>query len=111
MRDKHQETGAPTAPMILTVPAYSFVVALHLDCFGRSNRAASSAETVTDAADGETFEIEDPALGARITRVSSAGSEILSKLSAAAQEAFKKRWRTIAGVANLVRKLVKSSLS
>jgi hypothetical protein len=76
MNYKHQEIGAP-ASLILTVPAYSFVVALNLDCLGRSNRAAFSAETVANA-DGETFETKDPALGGRITRVSSAGSEMLS---------------------------------
>ena len=110
MNHKYQEIGAP-ASLILTVPAYSFVVALHLDCLGRSNRAAFSAETVADAADGETFETKDPALGARITRISSAGKRDVKQLSAAAREGFKKRWRTIAGVANLLTKRLKSSLS
>jgi hypothetical protein len=44
MNDRYQETGAPPAPLILTVPAYSFVVALHLHCLGLSNRVAFSAE-------------------------------------------------------------------
>jgi hypothetical protein len=44
MNEKHQENATPRAPLILTVPAYSFVVALHLDCLGRSNRAAFSDE-------------------------------------------------------------------
>jgi hypothetical protein len=48
MNDKNQEPAAPRAPLILTVPAYSFVVALHLDCLGRCNRAAFSAETFAE---------------------------------------------------------------
>ena len=44
MNDKNQETRVPRAPLILTVPAYSFVVALHLDC-GWSKAPALSAET------------------------------------------------------------------
>jgi hypothetical protein len=57
MRDKHQETGAPTAPMILTVPAYSFVVALQLDCLGRSNPAAFSDETFARGEDELTGDV------------------------------------------------------
>ena len=111
MKNEHQENGASRASLILTVPAYSFVVALHLDSLGRSNRAAFSAETFVDAADGETFETKDPALGGRITQVSSAGKRDVKQLSAAARAGFKKRWRTIAGVANLLTKRLKSSLS
>jgi hypothetical protein len=72
MNDKHHVTGAPRASLILTVPAYSFVVALDLDSLGRSNRAAFSAETFVGAADGETFETKDPSLRTKIIRVSSA---------------------------------------
>jgi hypothetical protein len=97
MKNEHQENGASRASLILTVPAYSFVVALHLDCLGRSNRAAFSAETFVDAADGETFETKDPALGTKITRVSPTVKQDVKQLAAAAREAFKKRWRTIAG--------------
>lgn len=48
MNDKDQETATPRAPLILTIPAYSFVVALQLDCLGRSNRPAFSAETFAE---------------------------------------------------------------
>ena len=44
MNDQDQETTAPRAPLILTIPAYSFVVAMHLDCLGQANRAAFFAE-------------------------------------------------------------------
>ena len=39
MNYKHQENGALTGPLIFTVPAYGFVMALYLDCLGRSHRA------------------------------------------------------------------------
>ena len=45
MNYKHQENGALTGPLIFTVPAYGFVMALYLDWLGRSNRAAFSAKT------------------------------------------------------------------
>jgi len=45
MNDKHQEIAAPRVPLILTMPAYNFVVALHLDYLGPPNRAACSGET------------------------------------------------------------------
>jgi hypothetical protein len=43
--NKHQENGALTGPVIFTVPAYGFVMALYLDWLGRSNRAAFSTKT------------------------------------------------------------------
>lgn len=49
-----------------------------------------------DAADGETFETEDPALGTGITRVPSAGKQDVERAAGAAREAFEKRWRNIA---------------
>jgi phenylacetaldehyde dehydrogenase len=49
-----------------------------------------------DAADGEMFETEDPALGTGITRVPSAGRLDVDRASGAAREAFEKRWRNIA---------------
>jgi hypothetical protein len=55
MNHKIQEVRAPRASLILTVPAYSFVVALHFDRLGRLNQAAFSAESFVDAADGEMF--------------------------------------------------------
>jgi len=45
MNNKHQENGAPRDPLIFTVPAYGFVMALYLDWLGRSNRVAFSAKT------------------------------------------------------------------
>jgi hypothetical protein len=44
MNKEHQEYGARSDPLIFTVPAYGFVMALYLDWLGRSNRAASSAK-------------------------------------------------------------------
>ena len=40
MNNKHQENGALTGPLIFTVPAYGFVMALYVDWLGRSNRPA-----------------------------------------------------------------------
>ena len=97
MKNEHQEDTTWRPPLILTVPAYSFVVALQLDCLGRSNQGAFSAETFVDAADGETFETKDPALRTKITRVSSAGKRDAKQPAAVAREAFKKRWRTLQG--------------
>ena len=45
MNNKDQENGKRTSPLIFTVPAYGFVMALYLDWLGRSNRAAFSAKT------------------------------------------------------------------
>ena len=39
MNNKDQENGELTGPLIFTVPAYGFVMALYLDCLGRSHRA------------------------------------------------------------------------
>ena len=38
MNYKHQKNGALTGPLIFTVPAYGFVMALYIDWLGRSNR-------------------------------------------------------------------------
>ena len=46
MNDKDQENGALRGPLIFTVPAYGFVIALYLDCLARSNRPAFSAKTL-----------------------------------------------------------------
>jgi hypothetical protein len=43
MNNKHQENGAPAGPLIFTVPAYGFVMALYFDWLGRSNRAAPNS--------------------------------------------------------------------
>ncbi len=48
-----------------------------------------------DAADGELFETEDPALGTAITKVPSATKEDVEQAAAAAREAFEKRWSTL----------------
>ena len=36
MNNKHQENGALTGPLIFTVPAYGFVMALYVDWLSRS---------------------------------------------------------------------------
>jgi hypothetical protein len=45
MNYKHQENGALIGPLIFTVPAYGFVMALYPDWLGRSNRVAFPAKT------------------------------------------------------------------
>ena len=45
MNNKDQENGARTGPLIFTVPAYGFVMALYLDWLGLPNQAAFSAKT------------------------------------------------------------------
>jgi hypothetical protein len=35
VNDTHQEDEVVTGPLIFTVPAYGFVMALYLDCLGR----------------------------------------------------------------------------
>ena len=45
MNNQHQENGARTGPLIFTVPAYGFVMALYVDWLGRSAREAFSAKT------------------------------------------------------------------
>jgi hypothetical protein len=42
MNNKHQENGAPRDPLIFTVPAYGFVMALYLDWLDDTNRTAVS---------------------------------------------------------------------
>jgi hypothetical protein len=39
MNNKDQENGARTGPLIFTVPAYGFVMALYLDWLGGSHLA------------------------------------------------------------------------
>jgi hypothetical protein len=51
MNNKHQENGVLTGPLIFTVPAYGFVMALYIDWLGRSNRAAFSAKTLAEEVD------------------------------------------------------------
>ena len=46
MNDQDQEAAEPRHPLILTVPAYNFVVALHPDCLGWSNGGALSAKNL-----------------------------------------------------------------
>ena len=48
MNNKHQENGALTGPLIFTVPAYGFVMALYVDWLGQSARAAFSAKTFAE---------------------------------------------------------------
>ena len=49
-----------------------------------------------DAAGGETFATEDPALGTAITEVSSAKKEDVEHAAVAARDAFDKRWSNLA---------------
>ena len=69
MKNEHQEDTTPRPPLILTVPAYGFVVALHLDALCRSNRAAFSNETF---AKGEDRLTRDVARGFTTSRFSRA---------------------------------------
>ena len=55
MDHKNQENGVLTGPLIFTVPAYGFVMALYLDWLGWPNRAAFSAKPFT-----EEFEPVEP---------------------------------------------------
>ena len=48
MNYKHQENGALTGPLIFTVPAYGFVMALYLDWLGPSKRTAFPAKSFAD---------------------------------------------------------------
>ena len=45
MNNKNQENGVLTGPLIFTVPAYGFVMALYLDWLGQSKPAAISFKT------------------------------------------------------------------
>jgi hypothetical protein len=45
MNDECNENGTLTRPLILTVPAYGFVMALYVDWLGRSTRTAISGKT------------------------------------------------------------------
>ena len=44
MNNTHRENGTMAGPLIFTVPAYGFVMALYLDWLGRSTRSAVSAK-------------------------------------------------------------------
>ena len=46
MNYKHQENGVRTGPLIFSVPAYGFVMALYLDWLSGSHRAAFSAKSL-----------------------------------------------------------------
>jgi hypothetical protein len=48
MNNRDQENGAPRGPLIFTVPAYGFVMALYLDWLNGTNRAAFSAKTFAE---------------------------------------------------------------
>jgi hypothetical protein len=45
MNNKHQENGAPTGPLIFTLPASSFIVILNFDWLDVRKPAAISAKT------------------------------------------------------------------
>lgn len=81
MKNEHQDaTRRP--PLILTVPAYCFVVALHLDSLCRSNRAAFSDETFARSEDQLT---RDVARGITTSRFSRARGLFLFPFSRARQ--------------------------
>jgi hypothetical protein len=42
MNDRDQETKTWRSPLIFTVPAYGFVMALYLDSLGQFNQAVSA---------------------------------------------------------------------
>jgi hypothetical protein len=46
MNDRDQETKTWRSPLIFTVPAYGFVMALYLDSLGQSNQAVSEKHAV-----------------------------------------------------------------
>jgi hypothetical protein len=46
MNNTHPENGTMADPLIFTVPAYGFVMALYLDWLGCSHRGTLSAEAV-----------------------------------------------------------------
>ncbi len=48
MNDEYSKNGTLTGPLIFTVPAYGFVMALYLDWLGQSHRAALSAKTFAE---------------------------------------------------------------
>jgi hypothetical protein len=48
MNNRDQETEVWRGPLILTVPAYGFVMALYLDWLGQSNRPFLPNHTVGD---------------------------------------------------------------
>ena len=47
MNNKNQENGTLRGPLIFTVPAYGFVMALYLDWLDGTNRAAISTRQRT----------------------------------------------------------------
>jgi hypothetical protein len=72
MNDERQEIAAPRVPLILTIPAYNFVVALHLDYLGSCNRAAFSGETLARGEDQLTRDVARGITTSRFSRAFSA---------------------------------------
>jgi hypothetical protein len=72
MKNEHQEDTTRRPPLILTVPAYCFVVALHLDCLGRSNQEAFSDETLARSEDELTRDVPRGITTSRFARAFSA---------------------------------------
>ena len=58
MNKENQENNVCRGPLIFTIPAYGFVMALYLDWLGRSYRGNLSAEAFTQEVDP----IESPRL-------------------------------------------------
>ena len=96
MNDKDQKNGASRGRLIFTVPAYGFVIAVHVDWLAPSNYAGFSAETFVDAPRSLGFH--------------PLGSMMLSERPQLLGRLFRKRWRTIAGLASLGGKGLKRSL-
>ena len=61
MNDKDQENEVSRAPLIFTVPAYGFVMALYLDWLDRSNGARFS--TITFAQEVEPVHLRATYIG------------------------------------------------
>lgn len=72
MKNEHQEDATRKPPLILTVPAYGFVVALHLDSLCRSNRAAFFDETFARGEDQLTRNVARGITTSRFSRAFSA---------------------------------------
>ena len=60
MNDEYSKNGTLTGPLIFTVPAYGFVMALYLDWLGQSSSIALPVRAATAKSENES-----PARGQR----------------------------------------------
>jgi hypothetical protein len=60
MNHEYSKNGTLTGPLIFTVPAYGFVMALYLDWLGQSHRTALSAKTFAQAVEQSTPRDRNP---------------------------------------------------